>query len=102
MTSHGNGQRRVYQVNLSEQTRAKVKQLYLRVAQAGKGNEFLESLRHIDERLRHDPLDFGEPLFRLPALKLVVYQAAAGRLVVDFAVHEEKPLVFIRTFRLLS
>src|SRR5208283_193021 len=42
------------------------------------------------------PLTFGEPHYRLPALKLLVRQAVVSPLVVDFAVHEDRLLVFIR------
>jgi hypothetical protein len=35
-------------------------------------------------------------------MKLVVCQAVVSGLVIDWAVHEELPLVFIRGFKLLS
>jgi hypothetical protein len=89
-------------VRLSQQTKALLKQQHREAAGAGKGKRFLTSLRHILERLRQDPLAFGDPLYRLPALKLLVCQAAVLPIVVDFAVHEERPLVFIRRFRVLS
>jgi hypothetical protein len=44
-------------------------------------------------------LNFGEPLYRLPALQLVVCHAVLDVLVIDFAVHEERRLVFIRGFK---
>lgn len=102
MTSRGNGQRRVYDVKHSEQTKATLKGLHRQAVQAGWGQEFVAALRHVAERLRNDPFDFGEPLFRLPALKLIVRQAVVGRLAVDYAVHEDMPLVFLRSFKLLS
>jgi hypothetical protein len=101
MSSQGNGQPVRYEVRLSQQTKAALKQHHRRAAQAGKGQHFLASLRHIIERLRQDPLAFGEPLYRLPALKLLVCQAAVLPIIVDFAVHEERPLVFIRQFRVM-
>jgi hypothetical protein len=66
------------------------------------GRGFLTALRQIVQRLRTDPLTFGEPQYGLPALHLVVRHAIVAPLVVDYAVHTERPLVFIRGFKLLS
>jgi hypothetical protein len=88
MTSHGNGQRQVYVVKASAKNIAVLKQLHFIEAQKGKGQRFVASLRRLDERLKNDPLDFGEPLYRLPALKLLVCQGVLAPIVVTFAVHE--------------
>lgn len=101
MTSQGNGPLSVYKVTLSAQAKKTVKQLHLQALQAGKSKEYLQSLRYVYERLRRDPLDFGEPLYRLPVLKMTVYLASAARMVVDYAVHEEQPLVFVRGLKIL-
>ena len=47
-------------------------------------------------------MDFGEPLYRLPALRLLVRQAVVLPLVVVYAVHEDQALVLIRGFKVLS
>src|SRR4051794_1138994 len=102
MNSQGNGAPLVYHVSMSEQIREAIKQRHREAAQTGKGDRFLATLKRIYERLRADPLQFGEALFRLPALKLLVCQAALAFLVIDFAVHEEQPLVFIRGLKVLD
>jgi hypothetical protein len=104
VSSQGNGQPlpRAYKVLLSEQDRAWLKNQHLEAIQEGKGQRFLAALRTIYERLRTVPLDFGEPLYRLPALRLLVRQGVVATLVVDYAVHEEQPLVFVRGFKSLS
>jgi hypothetical protein len=89
-------------VILSGLVKAQLEALHSQAAQLGKGKAFVATLRRVVERLRRDPLEFGEPRYRLPALKLVVYQGAISPLVVDYAVHAEKTLVFIRAFGLLS
>ena len=66
MTPAGNGPS--YHVDMSQQTKSRVKQLHLKQAQTGKGHEFLAALRQVIERLRTDPWQFGEPIFSLPAL----------------------------------
>jgi hypothetical protein len=59
----------------------------------------VKAVRYVHERLRTDPLEFGEPLYSLPAMALQVRQAMVGRLLIDYAVHEEKRIVFIRGFK---
>jgi hypothetical protein len=102
MTSQGNGQRPYYEISMSRVAGAALKQLHRQAAQAGTGPRFVAAYREILERLHKDPLDFGEPQYCLPALRLLVCQEVVAKLVVDFAVHEDRPLVFIRGFKLLS
>lgn len=102
MSSPGNGQSTPYRVSMSHQTRAVLKQLHLQAAHAGTGHRFLAALRQILQRLRSDPLTFGEPYYRLPVLKLLIRQAVVSPLVVDYAVHEEQPVVLIHGFKVLS
>jgi len=80
--------------------REALKQLHRKEANAGRREQFLSAMRTIAKRLRDDPLRFGEPLYRLPALKLLVCVAASvPPLVVDFGVHQTRPLVIIRGVR---
>lgn len=102
MTREGNGQPVLYRVHLSEDNKTFLRELYGQYAATGSEKAFLQLLRRMYERLRRDPLTFGEPLYRLPALKLLIRQAAIAPLVVVYGVHEEQPHVFIRDFKLLS
>lgn len=43
-----------------------------------------------------DPSEFGEPLYRLPALKIQVRTSIVPPLAIHFGVCEERPLVFIK------
>lgn len=101
MSSQGNGQPSTYQVFMSEQTRARLKQQLREAVESGEGDQFLAAWRAIWDRLRTEPLKFGDPQYHLPALKLLVCQAVMANLVVFYGVHEEKPLVFIRGFKVL-
>src|SRR5262245_14482505 len=100
MSTGGNGQS--YEVRLSQATRVRIKQLHLQAAQQGKGTEFIRAFREIIDRLRWDPHTFGEPLYHLPALRLQIRQGVIQPLSVDYGVHEQKPLVFIRGVKVLS
>ncbi len=102
MTSKGNGQPHAYKVIMSEQTKAKLKQLHSQALQRGTGQQFLAALRQIINQLRESPSTFGEPLYRLPTLQLLVRQGLFAPLLVDYGVHVERPLVFIRGFKLLG
>ena len=102
MSSTGNGQSKRYTVRSSKKTNFLLENLHQQAVEAGKSQIFMAALRQIADRLQKDPVSFGEPLYRLPALKLLVCQAAVLPLVVDFAVPDEMPLVFIRGFKVLS
>jgi hypothetical protein len=102
MSSQGNGQDQPFLVTMSAMVRAVVCQLHEQEGQAGRGEAFLAALRQIIHRLRHDPLVFGEPLYRLPSLHLAIRQAIIAPLVVDYAVHEAQRLIIIRGFTTLA
>src|SRR5262245_43126931 len=102
MSSQGNGERIFYEVDASKQIRDLIKHRHAEVAKVGRGHEFVKALRYVYERLRAEPLELGEPLYRLPVLKLQIRQAMVGKLVIEYAVYEEKPLVFIRGFKFLD
>jgi hypothetical protein len=87
---------------MSGWTQAALQQLHLQARAAGRSKRFLAALRQIIERLQSEPLKLGEPLYRLPALRLLICQAVVEFVVVDYAVHEDQPLVFIRGFKLLE
>lgn len=102
MTVHqGNGQAREYEVIVSGQTRSAIKKCQREAIQAGRGKAFLAAFRTVIARLHRDPLGFGEILYHLPALKLVVCQGGCTFIIVDFGVHEEQPIVFLRGMKLL-
>jgi hypothetical protein len=100
MTNPENGP--VYQVKLSKKIIKVIKELHKQAAQQGQGQRYLASLEAVHHRLQKDPRNFGEPLYRLPALRLLVYQAIVSPVVVHYGVHEEKPLVFLKWVQLLT
>lgn len=96
----GNGE--TYNVQLLGLAKTQLRQRYLEAAAAGKRAPFLAALRQIAARLQKDPLNLGEPLYRLSGMKLFVRQAVIAPVVVNFGVHDEKPLVLVRGFDALS
>jgi hypothetical protein len=100
MNPEGNGQQ--YRVDMSGATRAHLKELYHEAILAGKRDLFLSAYRQIIGRLHRDPTVFGEPTYPLPALELQMRLAVIIPLAVEYGVHVHKPLVFARSFKLLS
>jgi hypothetical protein len=60
----------------------------------GLGVVWATNLRRILDLLETDPRD-GDPMYRLPALKLLVHRAIVDRVEVLYAVHETQWLVFV-------
>lgn len=101
MSSQGNGQG-YYQVVLVGTVNSDLKHFHEELTDKGQGTIFLEILHKVNDRLRTDPRSFGEMLYRLPALKLSVYQGIILPLVVTYGVYDELPLVFVRVVKLLA
>jgi len=100
MDSSTNGERS-YRVEFSGLIRRELRKLLRHAVWQGRGPQFREALRTILNRLTNDPNSLGEPLYRLAALRLQVRQVAIRPLVVDFAIHDDYPFVFIKTVALL-
>jgi hypothetical protein len=62
----------------------------------------LTAIREVIVRLRNDPTEFGEPLYRLPVMRMQLRCASIRPLYVDFAVCDDRPLVFIKAVKLLA
>ena len=100
MPSSANGQP-TFQLEISAAIAETLRQLQRRASREGRGKAFLLALRKIVERLRNDPSEFGEPLYRLSALRMQIRCAIIRPLGIDFAVCEDRPLVFIKSVKLL-
>jgi hypothetical protein len=75
-----------YEVHLSGAVAQSLRRLQREASREGRGKAVLSAIRQIVRRLTRDPLNFGEPLYRLPALRMNVRQGAIRPLFVDFAV----------------
>jgi hypothetical protein len=100
MDSSTNGEHS-YRLEFSGVIRQEFRKLLRQAVWEGRGPQFREAMRIIFHRLASDPKELGEPLYRLTNLRLQVRQVAVRPLVVDFAVHDDYPLVFIKTVALL-
>jgi hypothetical protein len=101
MSSAPNGERR-FRLGFSGVIAEAIRQLQRQASREGWGAHFLQALRKIVERLRSSPSDLGEPLYRLPALRMEVRCVVLRPIYIDFAVCEDRPLVLIKAVKLLS
>lgn len=97
-----NGQGKLFRVIVSASIRQKIEFHHEKASEEGWETEFIATLEKINFRLRTDPYNFGEPLYRLPGLKLLVCLAALNGLVVVFGIHQKMPLIFLKGFSQLD
>ena len=81
---------------------ASLKKLQREAAEREIGPAALSAIKTIYNWLHYEPLAFGEPQYHLYNLKLQVRVGVIWPVVVDYAVHQIEPLVFIKGVRLLS
>lgn len=91
-----------FQLDFSEAIAENLRQLQRQASREGRGTEFLAAVRTVVHRLQRDPLEFSEPLYRLAVLRMQVRCVVVRPLGVDFAVCDDRPLVFIKAVKLLS
>lgn len=90
-----------YEVDCSGAVLQRLREVQRQATEEGRGKATLAAIRQILLRLRHDPMEFGEPLYFLPALRMHLRHGGIGPLFIDFAVCEDHPLVFIKGVTLL-
>jgi hypothetical protein len=90
-----------YSVYCSAVIARRLKQIHKRAIEQGRGEAVLSAVRAVWHELSYDPVEFGEPLYRLPALQVQIRLGFLGPLLIDYAVHDSKPLVFIKGVMLL-
>jgi len=84
-----------FEVHLSGVIAARLREVQTQATLEGRGDAVLSAFRQIIDRLKRDPMIAGEPLFRLPALRMRVRQVAIRPLYINYAVCEDHPLVFL-------
>jgi hypothetical protein len=101
MTAPSNGPRR-YEVHCSGSLTEAFRRVHRQASRQGRGKAVLSAFGEIINRLETDPFNVGEPAYRLPSLRMQVRRVSVRPLVVDYAVCEDRPLVFIKGVNLLS
>jgi len=90
-----------YRVLASPKVVDQFRRYYRTARKQGREDSFIEACRKISARLTRNPFDFGEPLYRLPALRMQIRHGVVDPLLIYFGVLEDRPLVFIKGVVLL-
>src|SRR5207237_328280 len=93
---------RPFRIEASEVVRSAIEQLKDTAHRERRGAQFVTALRSIVGRLQSNPNRFGERLFSLPAMRLETRCAVVPPIYLDFAVSEERRVVYLRTIKLLG
>ena len=96
MTHQGNGKPMIYRITVPGPVSASLKTEQHRASQDGKGEAFLSAVRYAVARIHHAPFGLGEAIFPLRHTKMIVHLAFLPPLVLEFAIHQELPSVFLR------
>lgn len=91
-----------YEVHFSAVIARALKRIQRRASRTGRGEQNLAAIRQIYQQLTRNPNDLGEPLYRLPALRMRIRTVVVAPLAVIYGVCEDRPLVFIKGVILLS
>jgi hypothetical protein len=91
-----------YKVTAPGPVKESLHDLMQKALQRGMYDAVVAAAKTIAQRLQADPLAFGDPTFRMSALKLLMHTVIVPPLVVTYGVHEEQPHVFIREIKPLS
>src|SRR5579862_479098 len=91
-----------FEVRCSAAVAQSLRRLQEQASKEGRGGKVLRAMRAIVTKLENDPRSFGEPEFRLPAMRIQVRSGAVHPLVVHFGVCDDRPLVFIKKVILLD
>ena len=94
--------RQPFEIKASEAVREAIQEYRRAAILEGRGAQFVSALKRITERLQSNPSSFGEELFQLPAMRLKIRCAIVLPIYVDFAVSEDRRVVYLRIVKLLD
>lgn len=90
-----------YRVVAAERVRNQIKYWARAAMRADIMEAFEANLEAMFDHLAHRPLTWGDPLYRLRAMKLLVCHGMTHHLNVYYAVDELRKIVYLQEIRLL-
>jgi hypothetical protein len=91
-----------YRVVHSEIVKEPLRRWATRAIDLGLSQWFLDVLEFVEHSLTRHPHSWGDPVYDLHHLELVVFRATYEKFVIEYSIHEEHQVVFVKEFRLLS
>ena len=102
MTDSSNGFNPLhYRLGMTGPAKDEYRRIGVEAVDAGLGTNVKQAMRAIVARLRTDPAGFGEPLYRMTKLKMMIRCAAISPLFVEYGVPDTEPVIIIRKVRWL-
>ena len=92
---------RRYEIRHSAAVSQNVRDLHQQAARRGKVKAFRSAYNLLLQRLEIEPDMVGEPRYRLKPTRMKMCCVVLRPLVMDFAISEDSPMVFIKGVRLL-
>ena len=84
-----------FELSFNEKTRNNLRLLFRRFVILGVRDRFARSMAEIETALHTDPRAWGDPIGNLPGMHMVRYRKIHDRLRVIYAVHIERPAVWL-------
>ena len=94
--------KRPFEVHSSGALKQRFWQLQIQATVEARGAQLFAAYLQIFQRLRTDPLTYGEPLYPLPHMRLQVRTCSVRPLAVEYAVSVEHHMVFIKAYHLFD
>jgi hypothetical protein len=85
-----------YHVVYLNSVRKSVSEILDRSWKAGLEKAVIDAARIIEEQLKSNPREFGDPLGSLHGMHLDLFMRGVPPLIVYYGVHQTKALVFVR------
>jgi hypothetical protein len=97
--SSTNGRLRRFRLSFSRSVGNNVKRMLRRALRLGKEGELILALKKVQRALEYMPQTVGEPLYHLQTMKLEVRIVIVRPVFVEYAVHTEDYVVYIKRIR---
>lgn len=88
-----------FNVVFSTQNRERLRAWAKEAIRLGQGGQFLESLGRLIHNLAATPQTWGDPLYRLKHLGLVMYHRVFEFFYVSYAVDEQRRIVYVKEIK---
>lgn len=90
-----------YKISVSERELQKLENWLAWAKEVGIRDTYLSVLEALEEKLRSQPLQWGDPQYRLHGLGLLMMRGIEDFLQVNYGVDETRRIVYVSEFKLL-